>query len=214
MTVIFPPRYLAPVSYYAVMYAAMTAGHNIVIDTGTRYDKRCKAVHRAVIADTHGELRLTVPVSRDPQAAPGTRPLWSDRMVSAHGRWWDIHRIALESSYGRTPYFQYYIDRLLPWISEQSVGMRVTDLDCGLDREIRAMLHMRGNVNYVPDNTDSSGQTVDYRHIGEPDTVPYWQVRSTQFGFMPGLSILDLLFGTGPEAQIILQRMADSVRLD
>ena len=29
---------------------------------------------------------------------------------------------------------------------------------------------------------------------------PYWQVFREKFGFVPGLSIMDLLFNEGPEA--------------
>lgn len=205
MTGIFPPRYLAPISYYA----AMAACDRVIINTGLRYDKRCKAVHRADIADTHGLLRLTVPVSKDPDAIPGTRPLWSDRTVSAHGRWWEIHRVALESAYGRTPYFQFYIDNLLPLISEASIGCSVIDLDTGLDIRIRAMLHLDTEVICG----EASDDAVYFEDMEIPDAEPYWQVRADRHGFMPGLSIVDLLFNMGPEAQLILRRMSRQITI-
>ncbi len=206
MTVVFPPRYLAPIGYYA----AMAACDKVVIDSGARYDKRCKVVHRTDIIDTHGILQLTVPVSKC--AAPGTQPLWRDREVSAHGKWWDIHRVALESAYGRTPYFQFYIDNLLPYISENSVGMPVTQLDECIDRAVRKMLHLQVDVVYA-DAHLICPDAMRFEQLIIPDVPRYWQVRADSHGFVPGLSIVDILFNMGPEAQIILRRMADFIKI-
>lgn len=203
--VLFPPRYFAPVGYYAVMWAA----GRCVYDTGARYDKRCKAVHRMDIADTHGVMSLTVPVSKG-DCASGTRPRWRDRTVSDHGRWWDVHRVTLESAYGRTPFFEFYIDRLLPYLSRESVGRPIVELDVDLDCEVRRMLHMPSEV-YRSDDAPLSDATVDYDHIILPDTPEYWQIRADRFGFIPGLSILDLLFNMGPESQYIIKKMADKI---
>ncbi|MDE7146980.1 MAG: WbqC family protein, partial [Duncaniella sp.] len=35
----------------------------------------------------------------------------------------------------------------------------------------------------------------------------YWQVRADKLGFIPGLSVLDLIFNLGPEAVIYLDRL-------
>ena len=35
--------------------------------------------------------------------------------------------------------------------------------------------------------------------------MPYWQVFQDKFGFVPGLSIMDLLFNEGPESICLLR---------
>ena len=60
----------------------------------------------------------------------------------------------------------------------------------------------------------------DYRsviHPKRPNTImrdlglerPYWQVFRDKFGFVPGLSIMDLLFNEGPESICWLRRTSD-----
>lgn len=39
--------------------------------------------------------------------------------------------------------------------------------------------------------------------------VCYYQVRADRLGFFPYLSILDLIFNVGPEAPLILKKMAE-----
>ena len=106
LTAVVPPMLFGLVEYYAAVarYGAT------VIDRGLRYDKRNKAVHRYDIADTRGRLTLTVPVSKPATEREGQR-LWADMQVSAHGRWWEVHATALESAYGRTPYFEHYFPK-------------------------------------------------------------------------------------------------------
>ena len=45
-------------------------------------------------------------------------------------------------------------------------------------------------------------------HIEDPAFVaePYYQVFKEKFGFLPNLSIADLLFNMGPESMLVLQK--------
>lgn len=197
-TAIFAPQYYASVRYYATMAQYARA----VIDADLRHDKRFKSTHRCEIADTRGRLMLTVPVSRP---ADGLVGRWKDMRVSPHGEWWQDHRVSLESAYGRTPYFEFYIDRFLPWLrySDQSI----VDFDLGLDMEVRRTLGLETEVTYT---AEVIGDADDFR-CNRFDTltdVPYYQVRADKLGFIPDLSILDLIFNMGPEAPLVLRRMA------
>jgi hypothetical protein len=39
--------------------------------------------------------------------------------------------------------------------------------------------------------------------------VEYYQVRATQQGFIPNLTILDLIFNMGPETPLVLKKIID-----
>ncbi|MDE6643883.1 MAG: WbqC family protein, partial [Muribaculaceae bacterium] len=41
--------------------------------------------------------------------------------------------------------------------------------------------------------------------------VPYYQVRADRLGFIPNLSILDLIFNLGPEAPLLLKKITDRI---
>ncbi|MCM1076878.1 MAG: WbqC family protein [Bacteroides sp.] len=195
-----PPVLCGPVEYYlTVRKSAATA-----IDWGRHFDKRFKATHRFTIADTRGRLDLTVPIAK-PESSQCT---WGDIRLSDHGHWWDIHRIALESAYGRTPFFEYYADALLPMLTE-GVTERfpyLRDLSSTWDRWIRTHLLLPLPV------TPSGGNDIVHTDVADssisPALPPYWQVRADKLGFIPGLSILDLIFNLGPEAVIYLDRLS------
>lgn len=207
--VILPPRLFAQVGWYA---AALAAG-GATVDTSMPYDKRAKGVHRYDVADTRGLLQLTVPVTRPHRAAEGERTLWSHADVSAHGEWWHVHRTALESAYGRTPYFEFVIDRFAPLLSSDTVGMSVPDLACRADEAVRRFLNFPVEVCWRP-AAEAPACAADLRRavFDTPDMQPYWQVRQAELGFIPSLSILDLIFSLGPETILYLEKMAAGMR--
>ena len=217
-TLKLPPLFCGEVGLYAMVHAC----GNSVVDTGRRFDKRFKSTHRFAIADTRGRLELTVPVAKP----PSSNCPWCEVGVSTHGAWWDVHRVALESAYGRTPYFEFYIDRFLPMLTvgvEERFPM-ITGLSAAWDREIRKILLFPDALAY---SYDSEGKEPDDMARGEGSGFPtgnmmdvstvnldridmpaYYQVRACQLGFIPHLSILDLIFNLGPESTLYLDRLA------
>lgn len=221
-TLVVPPLYAGSVAAYIVM----SRYGRVVIDATARYDKRRKELHRTTISGPNGDQRLTVPLCK-PQEWHSTRI--ADIRVSDHGDWWHVHWGALESAYGRTPYFEFYADDLKPWFTGE-VGSLV-DLDMGIHRfalealgidpathrlvtdpeELAAVLGNSGSQSNL-DSQDSSGS---HERLGgghdrlsqiAVDVPPYYQIWAQRFGFNPSLSILDLIFNLGPEATLYLDR--------
>lgn len=156
-----------------------------------RFDKRCKAAHRFAIADTRGRLELTVPIEK-----PYGRT-WAETRVSRHGNWWEVMTTALESAYGRTPFFEFYADDFLPIIANPDEFTTVATLNERFDRAIRRALGLQNEVVYGGDARDAA--------VVEPWEPPtYWQVRASKLGFISGLSILDMIFNMGQESLLIL----------
>lgn len=192
---VLPPQLFGSVAYYslAAKYEAT------FVDDDMRFDKRAKAVHRYAVADTRGRLDLTVPVSKESGACP-----WSAVAVSSHGRWWDVHRVALESAYGRTPFFEFYIDRFLPLFEPRPLeGFEsVTSLCRRADALVRRILTLPDPLDSMPEVYDDYRRT-DFASMPAPQ--PYRQVREQTFGFIDRLSVLDLIFSLGPEAPLYLR---------
>lgn len=204
------PRYFGSVDYWVRRAAGMP------VATDALFDKRRKEIHRYDIADVNGPLTLTLPIVK-PHGIP--RATWRDVRVSDHGQWWHVHRVSLESAYGRTPFFEFYIDRFLPFICRDTVDRfpSVIDLNEAIDREIEALLLLPAktplppNLPIAPVTPNSPiAAPLPEKAVGCPSeardametTLPYWQPRQARFGFLPGLSILDLLFCLGPEAAL------------
>ncbi len=192
-----PPAFCGSISRYALM---ASYGGRIVIDRHRRFDKRFKSTHRCVIADTRGALTLTVPIAK-PRSFRDAG--WDDITVSGHGDWPRLMVTALESAYGRTPFYEFYADRFNPLLLN-AVGRPLVDLDSDLESLCLGILGIPEAatdglpIDTVPDHQPSM-----------PD-IPYWQVRADRLGFIPGLSILDLIFNLGPEAPLHLLRLIDA----
>ena len=198
---LLPPRLLGDVDYYRLA----ARFKYVAVDGDIRYNKRQKEIHRCVIADTHGILRLTVPVAKvvNPLSAR-----WSDVAVSPHNEWWTAMWTSIESAYGRTPFFEFYADLFAPFFTTQYLGgcKSIISLDDALHSTICNILNLSAPMS-VDEVTDSGLPVVDYRRDPLhqlPPAKPYYQVRAERLGFISSLSIIDLIFNIGPEAQIYL----------
>ncbi len=208
--IILPPRLFAPAAYYALIAAA----ESVTIDSSLRFDKRQKAVHRYDIADTRGRLQLTVPIVK-PHGCPHS-PTWADAGISPHGEWWRLHITALESAYGRTPYFEFVIDKFSGIFinpDEPDAAPNVLELCKRADEIVRQILAIETPVEWIP--AENLKLQTDLRCF-DPSTNPmetHFQIRSSQLGFIQHLSILDLIFNLGPEAILYIDRMAAHLHL-
>ena len=123
-TVILAPIFAPPADFFRRIDSADLA----VLDTGLRYDKRQKAMHRTVVSGLAGPAFLTVPVS-----TPGTtRCRWDEVRVSGHGEWWRVMASTLGTLFGPTPFYGYYRDEIEEILSGRAVGKPVTDMNLDL----------------------------------------------------------------------------------
>lgn len=199
--VVLPPRFLASVNYYRVV----ARNRYTVIDSDIRFNKRQKDVHRTTIADVHGKLNLTVPVAKPSTPFKSTR--WSDIRVSTHDGWWQPMWNTIESAYGRTPFFEFYADRFKPFFHPRSTDScePITMLDMELHDLITDILHLPRSLKAIP--ATNTLPVTDYTTRELPalqSPSPYYQVRSRQLDFIPDLSVIDLIFNLGPEAELYI----------
>lgn len=193
---IVPPVYAGTVP----LYAAMAQYGAVCLDPSTPWDKRRKESHRTVIAGANGIQRLTVPIVK-PDRYHGTTV--GDIKVSDHGHWWDLHRGAIESAYGRTPYYEYYADEIAPAFTGHIDSLYNLDL----------LLHRFAcRVAGINDISGDTRAISHYRpvlladHATTATEHPYWQVWADRYGFQPGLSVLDLIFSLGPLTTLHLRK--------
>ncbi|WP_297072760.1 WbqC family protein [uncultured Duncaniella sp.] len=207
---VIPPLFCGSIGHYLHVRSSDAT----VIDWGRRFDKRFKDTHRFAIADTRGRLELTVPVAK-PESS---RCSWGDVRISDHGKWWDVHRVALESAYGRTPFFEFYFDKLLPMLTpgvEERFPL-LRDLSDAWDGWIRSLLLLPAPLQQdeladgcIQERSQPhSASCIDEAGQLPVDLPPYWQVRADKLGFISGLSVLDLIFNLGPEAVLYLDRLS------
>ena len=107
-TVYLTSAYLAPVEYYAKLFASDKA----YIE---RYDNYVKQTYRnrMIIPTTNGPLSLTIPTNHNTSLA------MKDIRISDHANWRHVHWNALLSAYGESPFFEYYQDDIRPFFEKK-----------------------------------------------------------------------------------------------
>lgn len=177
--------YFGPVEWYADL---LHHADDITIDGGERYVKQTTRNH-CLIATASGTQKLTVPVT----AANGM--LTKDVRISDHGNWRHLHWQALCSAYGQSPFFDYYTDDIRPFYERQ------WDFLIDYNQAITCkMKELTGISDYLRNHKNNS----DYNNYSHYNRQQYYQTFQRRNGFIPGLSVLDLLFNMGPESILYL----------
>lgn len=201
---ILPTTYLGPVQKYAHLMAA----HEWVEDWGEHYVKQTYR-NRCYIATPTGPQALTLPVARN----GASHCLTGELLLSDHGNWQHQHWNALVSAYENSPFFEYYADDFLS-LYRQSFRT-LTELNDAFDQLICSLLSIELPKQVSRTYVTATPEQFDLRPVLTPKAVPeadpafcpapYYQVFKERSGFLPNLSIVDLLFNMGTESRLVLR---------
>ena len=205
-TIYLSSAYLAPVEYYTKLLAY----NRVYVEDCDHYLKQTYR-NRCTIAVPDGPLALSVPIIKpDTLKCP-----MKDIRISDHGNWRHLHWNALESAYNHTPFFEYYKDDFRPFYEQKYEFL--ADFNEALCRLVCSLIGLEPQMERTTDykTTFAPGED-DFRErihpkkdfrTEDPDFCPqpYYQVFQERLGFLPNLSIADLLFNMGPESLLVLQ---------
>lgn len=218
-TAILSSTYFGPIQWYQKLHRTQAC----VVE---RYDHFVKQTYRnrCLIATTNGIQALSIPVEGPAkEGASLSKTVMKDIRISDHGNWRHLHWNALLSAYGESPFFEYYADDIRPFYEKRweylfDFNMEITQMMCEL-------LDVRANISTTDHYLLPQGATTedelpmksgffdDFREVIRPkhplpdasfEPRPYYQVYQQKHGFLPNLSILDLLFNMGNEAILYL----------
>lgn len=206
MALVLSTAYAPPLKYMALLYAhrggiAMLEAHEHIVKQSWR--------NRCDIMTAGGVQSLTIPIERP---LGGKTPI-KDILISSHGDWRHLHEYALRSGYGSSPFFEFYWDDIEPFYTKPYKYL--WDFNWELMHLLLRLLYIDVQIEETSEfQLEYDAPTLDYRYELHPRTLrrdalqdypPYYQTFATKQGFVPELSIYDLLMNMGPESQLYLR---------
>ena len=194
--------YLAPIQYFT----KLISGKPIYIEHCESYLKQTYR-NRTIILAANGPLQLSLPVVDGPRAKGLIREI---KLTYDH-QWQQIHWRGISAAYNNSPFFEYYADDFAPFFHQKKWKFLV-DFNAEIQNVLLETLEIKPDINYTQDYISAENvpaRTLDYRYSITPKlhrqavdpsyiSMPYTQVFNERWGFVPNLSILDLLFNEGP----------------
>ncbi|MBR1889642.1 MAG: WbqC family protein [Alloprevotella sp.] len=201
---LFATAYMAPVQ----QFCRLIQGGRMVEERCENYVKQTYR-NRAVILGSNGPVALTIPIER---TGENHIPI-AEALISPHNNWRHNHWQTLLSAYESSPFFRFYADELREVLFAPTE--RLVDFNEMLLRLFCRWLFIDLDLSYTQQyEAHPSDETVDFRSCISPKCgwrldeaftpVPYYQVFGARFGFIPNLSIADLVFNMGPASRLVL----------
>lgn len=195
---IFPIFYLPPVSYFSRLQAHESA---FLIEKEEHFPKQTYR-NRARISSPNGTLDLFLPVIKGSKYHTKIK----DVRISYDFKWQRLHWMSLESCYRNSPYFEFYEDGLAPFYHKKYEFL--FDYNLELTEWLLKNLKQQPGINFTTEYSTAYAPENDFRDKAWfkapellPPAKPYHQVFEERQGFMPNMSIVDLLFNQGPQAK-------------
>lgn len=206
-TILLSTAYFAPIQYYSKLISY----DNIIFEIHENFQKQTYR-NRCIIYGANGTLTLSVPVTKGDELKVQTKDIRIDYSTN----WQKNHLKAIESAYNCSPFYEFYIDDLITFFEKKytfliDLNFEIQNAICNLSKF--NIINSSLTTDYI---TVIANNCVDFRNIIHPkpqftfdDTnfnqIKYRQVFEPKLGFIRNLSIIDMLFNTGPDCKTYLQ---------
>jgi hypothetical protein len=190
---LFIPTYFSPIS----QYSEIIKSDKIIFEMDDNFQKQSYR-NRCYIYNSSGKQLLSIPVKH--QIKEGRKET-KDTLVENDFPWQDHHFKSLKIAYRTSPFFDLFEDDIAPIFQKKYKYLQDVNIDTFLFIEDALQLNARFSKTekYEVETTEN-----DFRLFAEKKHQPkkmverYIQMFDDEHGFIPNLSILDLLFMEGP----------------
>lgn len=202
MNIIIHPNYFPNIHQFTKIIKAK----KILFEVSDNYQKQTYR-NRTYIYGANGKLGLFIPVVH----AHKNRELFRDIKISYETNWMALHLKSLQSAYRSSPYFEYFEDDFIELYSIKEKFLVDFNIKCInlisklLDVDISHVKSKNYKESYT-DHTDLRNLSIA-RKEKEYVTPNYIQVFVSKHGFLPNLSILDLLFSEGNNSNLLINNL-------
>ncbi len=181
--------YLPSVNYFSVLLKS----EKVLIEKHEHFEKQTYR-NRCDILSSNGKLSLSIPLQK-----LADKEIIVQKRISYKEPWQIKHWRAITSAYKNSAYFEYFEDEFKPFYFEKHEFL--FEYNTSLINLILHILRQKKEIQF----TNEFQKTFDGLDLRtqEPETrnqKQYYQVFGQKFGFVPNLSVIDLLFNKGLES--------------
>lgn len=200
MNVLLHPTYFLNIAHFV----AMVQANHIVFEVCDNYQKQTYR-NRTSIYGANGKLDLKVPVIYSQRNRQG----YAEVAIFNEEQWQTQHLKSLESAYRTSPFFEFYIDDLMPLFEKKFTTVMAFNFEC-LDiildcLQLPLTYSKTDRFELNPVDVLDARILVNCRKEVSQNFKSYAQVFDNKHGFLSNLSILDLLFNEGPNTELYLE---------
>jgi hypothetical protein len=182
----------------------------VIVEKFENYQKQSYR-NRCYIYGANGKQCLTIPVKKQ----HGEKTPITEVEIDYTYNWQTVHLKSIESAYRLSAFYEYYSDDFKAFYQQDTPLLFEWN-----NNLLQFVLQVIG-IPILPEMTTSYNSIrencLDFRNtihpkprLMQPDpafsAIPYQQVFQERYGFMPNLSIVDLLFNEGPVAVEVLRK--------
>lgn len=189
---------------------AIVNADGVIFEVQDNYQKQTYR-NRAYIAHSNGKLLLTIPVEHRKN---GQRQKTNEVLMANQFPWRKQHWKSLQIAYRTSPFFEFYEDEL-EFLFRDTVD-NLLDHNLAIFNVLCDLIGIDPPIEKTNTFTKDVEEYLDLRFLIEAKRdcpivlTPYTQVLEASHGFIPNLSILDLLFNEGPNTLSYLESQATS----
>ena len=207
MNIIIHPTYFPNIAHFV----ALTKANDITFEVDDNFLKQTYR-NRTYIYGANGKLALNIPVIHTQK----NRQKYRDVKIFNDTKWQELHWKSLLSAYRTSPFFEFYEDELQPLFSMKTeyildYNLKCFDVICEC-LQLNLKISKSKNYQKTIENTDDYRFLVNAKKEQPQSFNIYTQVFNEKHGFIPNLSILDLLFNEGPNAINYLESQTISLQ--
>lgn len=202
--ILLSTAYLPPIEHFAYLASVP----EVYVEQFETYPKQTFRNRCQIYAEC-GKMSLSIPVKK----INGNNTKTNEIEISYEERWQLNHWRAIESAYIASPFFLYYKDELYNFYNTKSYK-NLFEFNTNLMLKLCKLIGIKTRVNYTNEFILKPENTVDMRFAINPKTNPtlshfteYIQVFGNRHGFIPNLSIIDLLFNMGPDTKNYIENI-------
>ncbi len=208
MHILIHPLYFGSIQQFTAIAKAI----EITFEMHDNFQKQTYR-NRTFIATPEGQLLLNIPIKHTSKGKRGTRERvhqkYKEVRIENDFPWQREHWKSIQIAYRSSPFFEFFEDDFAPLYDKKY--SHLMDFNLKTFEILKDALGIDLSVNYTDAYEKVVANMNDFRQLAIAknnsnfQNDPYTQVLEKHHGFLPNLSVIDLLFNEGTNALSYLE---------